>query len=423
MTKSLALALLGLAGLAASQSPTPTPTPTPTPSPTPPPAPTHKSALGGYNLQSCWAEGSVRALSGAFTADDAMTLEKCMAFCHGYNYWGTEYGRECYCGNSLGAGSAAVPIDQCNMVCGGDPSEYCGAGNRLELYSTTVSITTPTGTLAHKPTIAPYTMVGCWAEGATNRALNNGGTSSPSMTNEKCADFCKAYRYFGTEYGSECHCGSYLADDSKAAPLADCNMLCAGDQFEYCGASNRLELYMNPNIAGGAPEQPPAAGDFSLVGCQTEGNNTRALAGASTAADNMTNEVCATFCKDYEYFGTEYGRECYCGNALATSSAASPKTDCGMLCGGSNVQYCGGSNQNVAIDLESFANHAGRSTVTTEDVLLLARKNPDLQRLMQGYVDERKAARGQHRPAAASRGRGRGGRRGPRGGATRLSGR
>ncbi|KAJ2964527.1 hypothetical protein NQ176_g10789 [Zarea fungicola] len=85
--------------------------------------------------------------------------------------------------------------------------------------------------------------------------------------------------------------------------------------------------------------------------------------------------------------------------------------------------------ENVAIDLESFANHAGRQTVTTEDVLLLARKNPDLQQLMKEYIDERKAERGR-KPAAAtgsgsgSRGGGRGGRGGGRGrGATRISGR
>lgn len=274
-----------------------------------------------------------------------MTLEKCLDFCKNYNYWGTEYGRECYCGNSLGAGSVAAPLDQCNMVCGGNRAEFCGAGNRLELFSTTASITTPTGTLVHKPTIAPYTMVGCWAEGASNRALNSGGTSSPSMTNEKCADFCKAYRYFGTEYGSECHCGSYLSGDSKAAPIAECNMVCSGDQFEYCGASNRLELYMNPSIAGGAPEQPPAAGNFALLGCQTEVSVTRALSGASTAADNMTNEVCAAFCKDYEYFGTEYGRECYCGNTLAAASTVAPKAECNMLCGGNNIEYCGSANR------------------------------------------------------------------------------
>lgn len=81
----------------------------------------------------------------------------------------------------------------------------------------------------------------------------------------------------------------------------------------------------------------------------------------------------------------------------------------------------GVNTENVAVDLESFANHAARSVVTTDDVLLLARKNPDLQQLMRDYIDERKAARGVVRKPSGRGGGGRGGSRG--GGATRLSGR
>ncbi|KAJ6438578.1 apoptosis-inducing TAF9-like domain-containingprotein [Purpureocillium lavendulum] len=46
--------------------------------------------------------------------------------------------------------------------------------------------------------------------------------------------------------------------------------------------------------------------------------------------------------------------------------------------------------ENVAVDLESFSRHASRATVTTDDVLLLARKNPDLQQLMGDFVDQLK---------------------------------
>lgn len=48
----------------------------------------------------------------------------------------------------------------------------------------------------------------------------------------------------------------------------------------------------------------------------------------------------------------------------------------------------------MATDLESFSNHAGRTTVTTDDVLLLARKNPDLHEIMRDFIDDRKAAAG-----------------------------
>ena len=165
------------------------------------------------------------------------------------------------------------------------------------------------------------------------------------MTNEGCATYCKDYKYFGTEYGDECYCGSYLDDTSRSANLTQCNMVCAGDQYEYCGASGVLELYQNPNITSGPPEQPVAVGNYVLVGCQTEGNGTRALPATSIAQDDMSNEVCANYCKDFTYFGSEYGRECYCGDTLADSSKVAPASECRMLCAGSNAEYCGASNR------------------------------------------------------------------------------
>ncbi|KAK4646305.1 MHF histone-fold complex component [Podospora bellae-mahoneyi] len=46
--------------------------------------------------------------------------------------------------------------------------------------------------------------------------------------------------------------------------------------------------------------------------------------------------------------------------------------------------------ENVAIDLESFSRHANRTTVTTDDVLLLARRNQDLHSIVKDIVDKEK---------------------------------
>lgn len=56
----------------------------------------HKATVAGYELVSCWTEGTgVRALSASTYSDDSMTLESCAEFCTGYKYFGAEYGREC----------------------------------------------------------------------------------------------------------------------------------------------------------------------------------------------------------------------------------------------------------------------------------------------------------------------------------------
>ncbi|KAI0021933.1 kinetochore component CENP-S-domain-containing protein [Xylariomycetidae sp. FL0641] len=49
--------------------------------------------------------------------------------------------------------------------------------------------------------------------------------------------------------------------------------------------------------------------------------------------------------------------------------------------------------QNVAMDLETFSRHAGRSTITTDDVLLLARRNQDLHGIVKEFIDDHKAAK------------------------------
>ncbi|KJZ80568.1 hypothetical protein HIM_00418 [Hirsutella minnesotensis 3608] len=340
--------LMGRAVNTTATVPVPTAVPTTPAVPVPTVVPQHRQAVGGYKLVSCWTEGNgTRALNGISFANDTMTLDKCMQYCSAYNYWGTEYGRECYCGNVLSSSSQTAPLAECNMACGGNSSEYCGAGNRIELYSTTSApvTPTPTATLAHKPTVAPYTLVGCWTEGQGARALEQKATIDKAMTNDMCGTFCKDYKYFGTEYGAECYCGSYVGGGSQAAPLADCNMPCAGNQYQYCGASNRLELYMNANATGGAPEQPAAVGDYVLLGCRTEGNGTRALPGKVSAGVDMTNAKCADFCKGSAYFGTEYGRECYCGDALDASSKEVAAKDCNMLCSGNAGEFCGASNR------------------------------------------------------------------------------
>ncbi|KAI9683204.1 MAG: hypothetical protein M1829_005995 [Trizodia sp. TS-e1964] len=47
--------------------------------------------------------------------------------------------------------------------------------------------------------------------------------------------------------------------------------------------------------------------------------------------------------------------------------------------------------ENISQDLESFAKHAGRTTISTDDVLLLARRNEGLETLLREFVDIERA--------------------------------
>lgn len=48
--------------------------------------------------------------------------------------------------------------------------------------------------------------------------------------------------------------------------------------------------------------------------------------------------------------------------------------------------------ENVAQDLETFSRHAGRTTVTTDDVLLITRRNEALYGIMRDFVEKEQVA-------------------------------
>jgi hypothetical protein len=103
--------------------------------------------------------------------------------------------RECYCGNAPDATSTMQAVSDCNMACGGDATQSCGAGNRISLYKSTSY--TPLTT----PQIAGYNYTGCYSDAPSTRALSDRQTSSDTMTVETCAAFCSGSDYFGVEYG------------------------------------------------------------------------------------------------------------------------------------------------------------------------------------------------------------------------------
>ncbi|KAK9426512.1 putative WSC domain-containing protein [Seiridium unicorne] len=296
--------------------------------------PSHKQSIGGYKLVGCKAEGAgSRALGAAAYAYDGMTLDKCMSNCAGYSYWGTEYGRECDCGDSIGSGSSDAPLAECNMVCSGDSTEYCGAGNRIEVYMTTA---TPTVTLGFKATVSPYTRVGCYTE-VSGRALTGAAFGDDAMSLEMCASKCASFSYFGAEYGRECYCGNTLDAQSTKAADGDCNMVCAGNKYEYCGGSNRMELYSLE-----ASSAPTSALVTAVSSTSSAATSSKLSTSTSTSSQTSTTVASASS----THSGTSQT-----SNSLATSSTPSSSTIHSST--GSSVQTLGSSSTSISLSSTS----------------------------------------------------------------------
>ena len=113
-------------------------------------------------------------------------------------------------------------------------------------------------------------------------------------------------------------------------------MACAGDKSLTCGAGNGLTLVYNTALASvsngvisligsatasagaAATSAVTAAGAALPAGFKSasssivaEGTNGRALTGASTSSDSMTNAICAQYCTaaGFALSGTEYSTQ------------------------------------------------------------------------------------------------------------------
>ncbi|CAM9161445.1 unnamed protein product [Laminaria digitata] len=62
------------------------------------------------------------------------------------------------------------------------------------------------------------------------------------MTTEKCAASCSGYAFFATRNGSLCYCG-LSTDTPDALGDATCDVPCAGDASQTCGADSAISAY------------------------------------------------------------------------------------------------------------------------------------------------------------------------------------
>ena len=185
------------------------------------------------------------------------------------------------------------------------------------------------------------------------------------MTVALCTSACKSggYTYAGVEYSGECYCGNSIT--APGAPATDgCNMLCNGNQTEYCGGPNRLDLYKAgaaaatttaaATTAAGTTAAPTSAATGLPAGwtynaCWIDNaNGGRILTNQQPDNAQTTVETCVAACKaaGYTIAGIEYSTQCFCGNQIINGGTkATSEADCNMACGGNANEKCGGPNR------------------------------------------------------------------------------
>ena len=326
--------------------------------------------IGSYNFVGCYTEGTnARALSAKVVNTPDMNLQYCAGNCTGYTYFGAEYGTECYCGNSLAAGSVpATNQADCSFPCPGNSSEFCGAGNRLEMYRTNVTTPTSTATSGSPTAVgtgsatdlpAGWAYAGCYSEGSGGRALT-GAQLPDSQTNtvEACVAACISAGYVaaGMEFSTQCFCGNSINNGGSLQPNSQCSMTCSGNSAEICGGPSLLSVYSSltngslpvygiPTVqTGGLP------GSWTYKGClQDNVNQQRTFPWQRILTTTNSAEGCLVGCAQFGYMaaGMEYGDECYCGdvsNIPVVGAQIVPDSQCNVPCSGNASAICGGGS-------------------------------------------------------------------------------
>jgi len=187
-----------------------------------------------------------RSLAGVSMTSLNLTTAACQAFCtaNDFEFAGTEFGNECYCGDALVNG-ATLGQDGCDIPCAGDPTSICGGVNRISVYQDTTFV--PDHIVA---TSGNFTEFGCFTEPSTERAIQGTVVVSSEMTVGFCTDTCSSmgFTFAGVEFADECYCGNSISNATTPVADADCtarSLKCAGDTTlkTFCGGADLIIAY------------------------------------------------------------------------------------------------------------------------------------------------------------------------------------
>ncbi|KAJ6263123.1 hypothetical protein Dda_1683 [Drechslerella dactyloides] len=235
-----------------------------------------------YRYVGCAIENNPgRQLATQMSLPDPMKNdnEQCITLCSnaGWTLAGTQYERECWCGNSTNIAFSCSELD-CNYGCTLTDSQTCGGNGNLkpgtfislfarsDRYTAdqnapcgtkpgqTGTTTTPVPASTNPAVYKGYENKGCWKEPDTApKAMASQILNDPQgMTIEMCIDaaIAKGFSYCGVEYGYECWAGPSIDSRAASAPDTDCSTPCPGNAGEKCGNGNRFNHYvLNPSAS------------------------------------------------------------------------------------------------------------------------------------------------------------------------------
>jgi glucan endo-1,3-alpha-glucosidase len=112
-----------------------------------------------------------------------------------------------------------------------------------------------------------------------------------------------------------------------------CTTKCVNNPGETCGGVNANSVYHIQYDV-----EPLTIG---YKGCYGDSASSRDLNVVKPGIGTI--QECAGYCSKYEYFGVQFGSQCYCGNSYGRYGTT---TGCTSQCSSNSTQTCGGAYAN-----------------------------------------------------------------------------
>ncbi|KAF8858052.1 hypothetical protein BDZ45DRAFT_591935 [Acephala macrosclerotiorum] len=89
-----------------------------------------------------------------------MTRESCIIFCgtKGFIHASVEYSSQCFCGNDNLSQATNATTSNCSYSCAGNSTEACGGSNRLNVFMSIQTVTSP----MTNPSFGLWALYGCY---------------------------------------------------------------------------------------------------------------------------------------------------------------------------------------------------------------------------------------------------------------------
>ncbi|EKD15864.1 hypothetical protein MBM_05875 [Drepanopeziza brunnea f. sp. 'multigermtubi' MB_m1] len=250
-------------------------------------------------------------------------VETCATACAGYTYFGVEYGSECYCGNQIWEGSVVQTspdpnVNGCSVLCAANTLEYCGGGDRLNVYQVAPAVTSSSSVSSTRSSSSSILSSSTWSSSAFT--LTPSSSSSRQIVGHIC----------------------FI--DQIVHELSNINLIGHINDVSAIKYLDKIKLFIDNSTQLHYPRFISLHQQV-YFGCYTEGTGIRALGSVTFPSDTNTIESCVAACSPYKYAGAEYGRECWCSDSFGIGSVFAPDSDCAMRCAGDQYEYCGAGNR------------------------------------------------------------------------------